>query len=106
MSDFKSDFWSVYIAVITIVSILACAAPVTRAIDLPWLAAEHQVVERTGVGFIDPTYWVCPTSPCPVVIGHVLLYQNAGHLSTTFAASLTDRLDQAVAQQMAATPAP
>ncbi len=53
-------------------SVLACATPVEKAVDEPWLAAEHQVVAQTGVGFIDPTYWVCPTSPCPAVVAGIL----------------------------------
>jgi SGNH domain (fused to AT3 domains) len=81
-------------------SVLACATPVEKAIDEPWLAAERQVVAQTGVGFIDPTYWVCPTSPCPAVVGNLLVYQNAGHLSATYAAALTDRLGAAILDQM------
>jgi len=81
-------------------SVLACATPLDKAIDLPWLAAERAVVAQTGVGFIDPTYWVCPTSPCPAVIGGLLIYQNAGHLTATYAAALTDRLGAAVLAQM------
>jgi hypothetical protein len=85
-------------------SVLACATPVGKAIDEPWLAAERQVVAQTGVGFIDPTYWVCPTSPCPVVVGNLLVYQNAGHLTATYAAALTDRLGAAILDQMGPAP--
>jgi hypothetical protein len=60
------------------------------------------VVARTGVGFIDPTYWVCPSNPCPAVLGNLLVYQNAGHLTATFAATLTNVLGDAVLTQMAA----
>ncbi len=81
-------------------SVLACATPLDKAIDLPWLAAERAVVAQTGAGFIDPTYWVCPTSPCPAVIGGLLIYQNAGHLTATYAAALTDRMGAAVLAQM------
>ena len=81
-------------------SILACATPVGRAIDEAWLAVEQQVVAQTGVGFIDPTTWVCPSSPCPAVIGNLLVYQNAGHLTATFAAALTDRLGSAILRLM------
>jgi hypothetical protein len=81
-------------------SVLACATPVGRAIDEAWLAVERQVVAQTSVGFIDPTTWVCPSSPCPAVIGNLLVYQNAGHLTATFAAALTDRLGSAILDQM------
>jgi SGNH domain (fused to AT3 domains) len=81
-------------------SILACATPVAKAIDEGWLAAERQVVAQTGVGFIDPTYWVCPSSPCPAILGNLLVYQNAGHLTAVFAAALVDRLGAAILNQM------
>jgi hypothetical protein len=83
-------------------SILACATPLSQAVDLPWLAAEQAVVDRTGVGFIDPTRWVCPSSPCPPVVGNLLIYQNAGHLTAVFAAALTNRLGDAVLEQLQA----
>ncbi len=83
-------------------SILACSTPVDEAIDETWLAAEHQVVQQTGVGFVDPTYWVCPSSPCPPIIGNLLVYRDGGHLTATFAAALADRLGQAVLQQVQA----
>ena len=81
-------------------SILACSTPVDEAIDEVWLAAEHQVDEQTGVGFIDPTYWVCPSSPCPPILGNLLVYQNGGHLTATFAATLADRLGAAILEQL------
>jgi hypothetical protein len=81
-------------------SVLACATPLGRAIDEPWLAAERTVVAETGVGFIDPTYWVCPSDPCPPVIGDFLVYQNAGHLTATFAAALANRLGAAILQEL------
>jgi len=81
-------------------SVLACATPVARAIDAPWLGAERLVVAQTGVGFIDPTAWVCPSSPCPAVIGNLLVYQNAGHLTAVFAFALADRLGGTILQQM------
>ena len=83
-------------------SILACSTPANVAIDATWLAAEHTVVHETGVGFIDPTEWVCPTNPCPPVIGNLLVYQNGGHLTATFAASLSGRLGAAILQQLRA----
>jgi hypothetical protein len=78
----------------------ASPAPVGKAIDETWLAVERQVVAQTGVGFIDATAWVCPSSPCPAVIGNLLVYQNAGHLTAGFAAALTDRLGSAILGEM------
>ena len=81
-------------------SALASATPVGKAIDEAWLAVKRQVVAQTGVGFVNPTAWVCASSPCPAVIGNLLVYQNAGHLTATFAAALTDRLGSAILGEM------
>jgi len=82
-------------------SVLACATPVKSAINTAWLAEEHLLAASEGVGFIDPTPWVCPSSPCPVVLGNLLVYRDAGHLTATFAAALADRLEQAVLADLA-----
>ena len=77
-------------------SVLACATPVKDAINDAWLAEEQRVANLEGVGFIDPTRLVCPSSPCPVVLGNFLVYRDSGHLTATFAAALTDKLYAAV----------
>ena len=77
-------------------SVLACATPVKGAINAAWLAEEQRVANLEGVGFIDPTRLVCPSSPCPVVLGNLLVYRDSGHLTATFAAALTDKLYAAV----------
>lgn len=81
-------------------SVLACATEPAQAMDLGWLAAEEAVVASTGVGFIDPTRWVCPSAPCPPVLGDLLVYQNAGHLTVPFAAALNERLGDAILAQL------
>ncbi len=73
-------------------SVLACATPVKDAINDAWLAEEQRVATLEGVGFIDPTRLVCPSSPCPVVLADFLVYRDSGHLTATFAAALTDKL--------------
>jgi hypothetical protein len=80
-------------------SILACSMPEHVAINADFLAADHAVVARTRVGFIDPTTWACPSDPCPPVIGNLLVYRDSGHLTATFAASLSGRLGAAILQQ-------
>ena len=77
-------------------SVLACATPVKDAINDAWLAEEQRVANLEGVGFIDPTRLVCPSSPCPAVLGDFLVYRDSGHLTATFAAALTDKLYAAV----------
>ena len=85
-------------------STLACATPVSYAVNAAWLSEEHLVTQVESVGFIDPSLWVCPSSPCPAVIGNLLVYRDAGHMTATFMASLSARLERAVAADLAAHP--
>ena len=67
---------------------LACATPAKIA-TLPRRAAtEARVSEQVGTTFIDPTPWICPSDPCPVIINRFLVYRNGGHIATAFARGL------------------
>jgi peptidoglycan/LPS O-acetylase OafA/YrhL len=72
--------------------VLACATPVAKAIDAAWIAEEGSIAAEAGADFVDPTPWVCPTGPCPAVIGRYLVYRDTHHLATPFAAALASRL--------------
>ena len=71
---------------------LACATPLAQALDRASLNAEAQVSNQVGVVMVDPTPWVCPSSPCPVIIGQVLVYRDDQHMTATFAAALAPYL--------------
>ena len=77
-------------------STLACATPVGKATDLPWQVEENRIATINKVNIIDPSYWVCPTNPCPVVIDNTLVYLDAGHLTATFSTILAPELNTAV----------
>ena len=47
---------------------------------------------QTGTEVVDPTRWVCWDGSCPAVIGDVLPYRDRGHLTTVYAAGLSDEL--------------
>jgi hypothetical protein len=46
----------------------------------------------TKVSAVDLTDAICPADPCAAVIGGVLVYYDAHHLTATYAASLAPRL--------------
>ena len=71
---------------------LACATPLTESIDQAWTAQDARQAAAAGATFIDPTPWVCPTEPCPIVIGSYLVFRDAHHLTTAFATALAGRL--------------
>jgi hypothetical protein len=75
---------------------LACALPRASAVDWQRLAADRQAAAMAGASFIDPTPWVCPTEPCPVVIGDYLVYLDGGHINATFSRALAPYLGVAL----------
>jgi peptidoglycan/LPS O-acetylase OafA/YrhL len=78
--------------------VLACATPRAEAVPFERLAADERVAETAGVEFIDPTAWTCPTDPCPVVLGNVLAFHDAGHMTRTFASALAPYLGAAIGE--------
>jgi peptidoglycan/LPS O-acetylase OafA/YrhL len=76
--------------------VLACAEPRAQAVDAAWLGVEAGLTSKAGATFVDPTAWVCPTDPCPVVIGHYLVFRDQHHLATPFATALRGRLAAAL----------
>ena len=77
-------------------STLACATPAATAISSDWIAVERQIAKKNGVPLIEPQLWVCPTDPCPVVIGNLLTYFDTGHMTATFSQALAGRLKTAL----------
>ena len=75
---------------------LDCATPLAEAIDNDWIAQETAMTIKEGISFIDPGLWICPTSPCPVLLGNLLIYMDGGHLTATFSAALASRLRKAI----------
>lgn len=77
-------------------SVLACSTPVDIAINPRWLGMEKSIATAEKIGFIDPEWWVCPSSPCPVTYNNFLIYLDGGHLTATYAASLAIPLGKAI----------
>jgi len=50
------------------------------------------VAAAAGADFIDPSPWICPSEPCPVVIGSYLVFRDNHHLTTAFSTALSRRL--------------
>jgi hypothetical protein len=73
-------------------SILACATPVTEAFDPGWEKADQSAANTAGATYIDPTFWVCSSSPCPPVVGNFLVYRDSGHLTPPYVRAIADRL--------------
>jgi len=78
-------------------NMLACTTPVDQAIQRDWVNAESALSIEEGVSLIDTGLWVCPSSPCPVVLGNLLIYSDPGHLTATFSEALGNRMKNAIA---------
>ncbi len=72
---------------------LACATPASKALGPIRTATERAVSAETGATFVDPSPWLCPTEPCPAIIGRVLVYRDGHHMTTPFAAALAPYLE-------------
>ena len=70
----------------------ACASPLSRAINSPFRNLEIRAGKAAAVTLVDATAWICPTDPCPVVIGHVLVYRDMHHMTETFNEALSPYL--------------
>jgi peptidoglycan/LPS O-acetylase OafA/YrhL len=56
----------------------------------------EQAAQQAGTEIVDPTSWICWDGSCPAVVGDTLPYRDRGHLTTVYAASLSDELTQAL----------
>jgi peptidoglycan/LPS O-acetylase OafA/YrhL len=72
--------------------VLACATLRAKALDPAYLAAELGVTQAAGVPMIDPTGLVCPSEPCPVVVGNILVYRDTHHMTAVYSAALAPYL--------------
>lgn len=67
-----------------------------------WTAfSAHGLIERAAarlasVATIDLASDICPSSPCPSVVGGIIVYRDYHHLTATFSTSLAPELDQAL----------
>ena len=75
---------------------IKCATPLASAIAYSWLNTEYHVALAKQVAFIDAERWVCPSSPCPEVIGSYVVHRNAGHITASFNRTLWPRLETAI----------
>ncbi len=54
---------------------------------------EKEAVKRTTATLVDMSDVICPTDPCPPIIGKKLVYRDHHHLTATFVVSIADDLD-------------
>ena len=77
-----------------------CTTPKAAAFGWRHRIREAEARRLTGVPLIDMSKSICPTDPCPAIIGHWIVYRDHHHLTATFARSLAGDLDAAIAKVM------
>jgi hypothetical protein len=77
-------------------AIQLCSRPEATTSFTAELAADRAATTATKVRYIDEVPWTC-SATCTVVIGTMIAYNSAGHLSTTYATYLTTVLGRALA---------
>ncbi|HTY73129.1 MAG TPA: acyltransferase family protein [Actinomycetes bacterium] len=78
-------------------SLAPCATAQARALVTASTGVEQRAsAEVPGATYVDLDSAVCPSTPCPPIIGNVLVYRDSEHLTRTYALTLTPLLRAAI----------
>jgi peptidoglycan/LPS O-acetylase OafA/YrhL len=78
-------------------SVSGCAEPTGTVLrDPDWRAIVRHAAETAGAPVVDPVPWLC-AQRCPPVVGNLLVYRDANHLTSEYAEMLTPLLDARLA---------
>jgi hypothetical protein len=81
----------------------ACTASTHDAFRYPKLTADElKLAARKGVNAINTDSWFCTPTRCPVIVGDILLYRDAQHMTPEWSTFLSPLLDAAITRVMAA----
>ena len=64
-------------------------------------AVEQEVAAAHGATFVSTSDWLCSPTECPVIVGDVLVYRDANHITATAATWLAPYLRVATAPLVA-----
>ena len=68
---------------------VACSFPVPRWVSPAGIARERAAVEAGGGQYADTTELFCSSGRCPVIVGNVMVFYDAGHLSREYSLTLS-----------------
>ena len=83
----------------------ACNKPRSLTLDSIPDAVMNAAQGQAGVGTIDLTQYLCTKDECPAVIGNVVVYRDAHHLTETFVNTLAPYVEKELLKVMKALPA-
>ena len=73
-----------------------CINKRTKGVKIGRVNGEKAAAAAHGARYLDTSDWLCTQTACPVIIGDILLFRDANHLSTTASALLAPLLDAAL----------
>jgi peptidoglycan/LPS O-acetylase OafA/YrhL len=78
-----------------------CTTPKDAAVGWRHRIREVEARRLSGAPVIDLSTSICPTDPCPPIIGRRIVYRDHHHLTATFARSLARDVDAGIAKVLA-----
>jgi peptidoglycan/LPS O-acetylase OafA/YrhL len=70
-----------------------------------YTADELRLAAQDHINALNPDSWFCTRTTCPVIVGNILLYQDAQHMVPQWSLFLAPLLDDAITPIMNAAPA-
>jgi hypothetical protein len=71
----------------------ACEVPRSAGLRQAHDKLEASIATSMGGSFVSMNPWVCPDAMCPVTVGHLLIWRDKDHLTSTYARQLWPALD-------------
>ncbi len=71
----------------------ACEVPRSVGLRLAHDKLEASIADSMGASFVSMNPWVCPYAMCPVIVGHLLMWRDSDHLTSTYARQLRPALE-------------
>lgn len=84
---------------------LACADSAEKGIDAASQDAMAASAAQAGAAFTATAPWLCTDTVCPVVVGNLLMYRDASHLTTAASRWLAPTLEPVIVAALGVTPA-
>ena len=73
-----------------------CINKRTKGVKIGRVDAEKAAAAAHGARYVETSDWLCTPDACPVIVGDILLFRDANHLSTPAAKLLAPLMDAAL----------
>jgi hypothetical protein len=82
-------------------NVRACDTKLSTAIRLPGVKdQERELADREHVDWVDPTFWFCASTTCPVIVDGLLVYRNIAHMEPAWSRFISPVLADAIVPVM------